>query len=101
MRYAAQPWGPWSKPQVVWDPRRDPGYGAFIYDPNRSDNTHLAGPTNAPEREPLSLFGGFYAPYIIERLTRVEGDLVNLQYVLSTWNPYVVVRMSSTLRIVS
>ena len=48
----------------------------------------------------MRLFGGFYA-YIIERLTRVEGEYVTLQYVLSAWNPYVVVRMRSTLRIVS
>jgi hypothetical protein len=101
VRYAPQPWGPWSEPQVVWDPRRDPGYGAFIYDPNRSDNTHLAGPVIAENRDPMRLFGGFYAPYIIERLTRVEGEYITLNYVLSTWNPYVVVRMRSTLRVAS
>jgi hypothetical protein len=99
LRYAPQPWGPWSPPQVVWDPRKDAGYGTFIYDPNRSDNAHLAGPIIPADRDPMRLFGGFYAPYIIERLTRVEGEHVTLQYVLSTWNPYVVVRMRSTLRV--
>ena len=49
----------------------------------------------------MRLFGGFYAPYIIERLTRVEGEYLTLHYVLSTWNPYVVVRMRSTLRVAS
>lgn len=101
VRYAPQPWGPWSPPQVIWDPRKDPGYGTFIYDPNRSDNAHLAGPTIAENRDPMRLFGGFYAPYIIERFTRVEGEYIRLDYVLSTWNPYVVVRMRSTLRIAS
>ena len=86
---------------VVWDPRRDAGYGTFIYDPTRSDNAHIAGPVIPSDRDPLRLFGGFYAPYIIERLTRVEGEYLTLQYVLSTWNPYVVVRMRSTLRIAS
>jgi hypothetical protein len=101
LRSAPQPWGPWSAPQVVWDPRKDAGYGSFIYDPNRSDNAHLAGPIIPADRDPFRLFGGFYAPYIIERLTRVEGEYVTLQYVLSTWNPYVVVRMQSTLRVAS
>lgn len=101
LRYAPQPWGPWSAPIVVWDPRKDPGYGKFIYDPNRSDNSNLAGPIIAENRDPLRTFGGFYAPYIIEPLTRVEGEYITLDYVLSTWNPYVVVRMRSTLRIAS
>jgi hypothetical protein len=99
LRHAPAPWGPWSEPQLVWDPRKDAGYGKFIYDPNRSDNAHLAGPIIPQDRDPMRLFGGFYAPYIIDRLTQVEGEYVTLHYVLSTWNPYVVVRMRSTLRI--
>jgi hypothetical protein len=98
LRYAPEPWGPWSEPQLVWDPRKDAGYGRFIYDPNRSDNLHLAGPIIPTDRDPLRLFGGFYAPYIIEPLTRMQDGQVTLEYVLSTWNPYVVVRMRSTLR---
>ena len=99
MRYAPEPWGPWSAPELVWQPGRDPGYGDFIYDPTRTDNAHLVGPTIPPDRDPLRLFGGFYAPYVIERLTRVEGDYVTLHFVMSTWNPYVVLRMRTTLSV--
>jgi len=97
LRYAQQPWGPWSEPLVIFDP--DSGYGSFMHDPFRKVDDGLAGPTIVPNREATRVFGGFYAPYIIDRFTRVEGDKLTLQYVLSTWNPYVVVRMKTSLTI--
>jgi hypothetical protein len=45
--------------------------------------------------------GGYYAPYVIDRFTRVEGQAITLHYVLSTWNPYVVVRMKSTIQVIT
>ena len=42
---------------------------------------------------------GFYAPYIIERFTRVANGQVTLSWLMSTWNPYVVVRMESKLNV--
>jgi len=97
LRYAQQPWGPWSEPQVVFDP--ETGYGTFIHDPFRKVDDGLAGPTIAEGRPPERVFGGFYAPYIINRFTEVDGDKITLQYVMSTWNPYVVVRMKTTLQL--
>jgi len=97
MRYASQPWGPWSQPQVLFEPHS--GLGTFIHDPNRNKDDGLAGPLIEPHRSPQKTSGGFYAPYIIDRFTRVEGDKLQIEYVLSTWNPYVVVRMRSSLQV--
>jgi hypothetical protein len=40
-----------------------------------------------------------YVPYVVERWTAVQGSQLDLYYVLSTWNPYVVVLMKSRLRV--
>lgn len=54
---------------------------------------------SASEADPGSVRGGAYAPYVIERFTKLEGSELSLYYVLSTWNPYVVVLMKSRLRV--
>ena len=46
----------------------------FIYDPSRKDNDKLAGPINDPGSKESETYGGFYAPYIIERFTRQNGQ---------------------------
>ena len=45
------------------------------------------------------MHGGGYAPYVVERWTKLDGADLNIYYVLSTWNPYVVVLMRSRLRV--
>jgi hypothetical protein len=45
--------------------------------------------------DPDSIRGGAYAPYVVERWTQATGTELQLYYVLSTWNPYVVVLMKS------
>ncbi|HVN15804.1 MAG TPA: DUF4185 domain-containing protein, partial [Anaerolineales bacterium] len=42
--YSATPWGPWSKPQVLFDATRDGAFGKFIHDPNLVPDDGLAGP---------------------------------------------------------
>jgi hypothetical protein len=56
------------------------------------------------KKNPSAVHGGAYAPYLIERWTRIRRSAngareLDLYYVLSTWNPYVVVLMSSHLQI--
>lgn len=97
MRYANQPWGPWSDAQVIFAGPN--GKGIFIHDPSRKHNDGLAGPIIAEGKRPDEVAGGYYAPYIIDRFTHLDGDTLTLQYVLSTWNPYTVVRMQSSLKI--
>jgi hypothetical protein len=98
--YSATPWGPWSEPQVLFEAARDGALGRFIHDPGRQPDDGLAGPVIGKGREdPRAVHGGAYAPYVIERFTRLEGSELNLYYVLSTWNPYVVVLMKSRLQV--
>lgn len=48
---------------------------------------------------PEALRGGAYAPYVVERWTRRRDTELTIYYVLSTWNPYVVVLMKSAFQI--
>ena len=48
---------------------------------------------------PDAVRGRAYAPYMVERWTKLKGSELSLYYVLSTWNPYVVVLMRSSLKV--
>ena len=95
--YAREPWGPWSEPQLIFNPRRDGASGSYIHDPRIVPNPPgdgLNGPTIG-ENDPYTTPGGAYAPYMIERFMRVNGDRLSIYYTLSTWNPYTIVEMRS------
>lgn len=99
--YAAEPWGPWSTPQLVFNPRRDGAMGTFIHDPRIVPNPPgdgLNGPTIG-FNDPYTTNGAAYAPYMIERFTRVTGDKLSIYYTVSTWNPYTIVEMRSDFTI--
>jgi hypothetical protein len=103
--YATTPWGPWSVPQVLFNAQRDGALGKFIHDPSITPDDGLAGPViGKGQRDPSAVHGGAYAPYQVEAWTRVRGSAstareLDLYYVLSTWNPYVVVLMASRLQV--
>jgi hypothetical protein len=99
--YARTPWGPWSEPQILFIAARD-GAGKFIHDPKLSPDDGLAGPViGKGQANPAAVHGGAYAPYVVERWTKLRGSELNLYYLLSTWNPYVVVLMKSRLQVVN
>ncbi len=97
-RYASAPWGPWSDAQVIFDPKRDDALGHFIHDPSIVPDDGLDGPTIGGN-DPHTTAGGDYAPYVLERFTRVDGSKLTIYYVMSTWNPYTVVLMRSQFTI--
>lgn len=96
--YAAAPWGPWSDPQLIFNARRDGALGTYIHDPSIVPSDGLTGPVIGPN-DPNTTRGGFYAPYMIERFTRVSGNKLSIYYTGSTWNPYTIVLMRSDLTI--
>jgi Domain of unknown function (DUF4185) len=98
LRYAPQPWGPWSDSIVIFNGTRDHGSGTFIHDPRLPSDDGLGGPVTGGAN-PMTVAGGEYAPYLIERFTSIQDGSLTLQYLMSTWNPYTVVRMRSTLAI--
>ena len=97
--YSRTPWGPWSEPQILFNAASD-GLGRFIHNPNSSPPDGLAGPViGKGQMNPDAVHGGAYAPYVVERWTKLQGSELSLYYVLSTWNPYVVVLMKSRLKV--
>jgi len=96
--YSRTPWGPWAEPQLLLDPQRD-AVGRYIHRANSDDG--LAGPVigKANQAHPNAVQGGVYAPFVIERFTRARDHELLLYYVMSTWNPYVVVLMKSRFAI--
>ena len=98
--YSRTPWGPWSEPQIIFNAVRDGALGKFIHDPRAKPDDGLAGPViGEGQANPAAVQGGAYAPYVVERWTKVQGSELDLYYVLSTWNPYVVVLMKSRLQV--
>jgi hypothetical protein len=94
--YSSTPWGPWSEPQVIFNAIRDGAQGTFIHDPAIKPDDGLAGPViGAGTSNPDAVRGGTYAPYVVERWTKVQGSELDLYYTLSTWNPYVVMLMKT------
>ncbi len=97
--YSRTPWGPWSTAQTIFDEVRDGALGKFIHDPKIKPDDRLEGPViGAGTSNPAAVKGGAYAPYVVKRWTRVQGQELDLYYLLSTWNPYVVVLMKSRLQ---
>ena len=105
-RVSEAPWGPWSPPRVLFDPGliSDGGDGGYCQSmhyqngsacppgsPNPSDNLVIGGPNR---------WGGEYGPYVVDQLT--VGDeaakRTTIFFTMSTWNPYQVVLMKSTLQ---
>ena len=97
---AAQPWGPWSNPQLIFNASRDMGYGVFMYNPTNNP-TGPAGPTADPAKNnPTNTTGVVYSPSLIEPFTTISNNILHLYYLMSTWNPYTVVKMHSAFSIV-
>ncbi len=98
--YSRTPWGPWSDAQVIFEEQRDGALGKFIHDPRIKPDDGLEGPViGVPQSDAAAVQGGGYAPYAVERWTKVQGSELDLYYCLSTWNPYVIVLMKSRLQI--
>jgi hypothetical protein len=95
-RTADFPWGPWSEPQLLFDPWEDKGYCHFMHVDwqfNDCDSVHDPGRQNE--------WGGEYGPYQFEDLATGNDSISTIYYTLSTWNPYTVVLMKSTLKLLS
>lgn len=91
-RTAANPWGPWSDPQVLFEPWVDGGYCHFIHTSWAfwtCDSVHDTGRQNE--------WGGEYGPYLFEDAAEGTSGSSRVYFTLSTWNPYTVVLMRADL----
>ena len=74
--------------------------GKFIHNPQSNPDDGLAGPViGKGQADADAVRVGNYAPYVVERWTKIEGSELSIYYVLSTGNPYVVVLMKSRLHV--
>jgi len=99
--YSRTPWGPWSEPQILFNPVRDNAFGRFMHNPQRKIDDGVEGPVLGQRNGVIAadVRGAAFAPYVVERWTKVEGSELELYYAMSTMNPYVVVLMKSSLLI--
>jgi hypothetical protein len=99
LRAAETPWGPWSEPVVVFDPHRD-GYGQFMHravcgEPEVFGCTDEDDGLSDPGRE--HEWGGEYGPYLLEPWIESGAGRLTIHYTLSSWNPYAVHLVRTTL----
>lgn len=98
-RFSPAPWGPWSEPTVLLS------YSPSVY---CTLIMNLAGcPSLTRRNDWPGMQGFFYAPFIINRFTTSTAApyppffaaRANIYWLVSTWNPYAVVLMHSTLQV--
>jgi len=96
LRTADFPWGPWSDPQVIFDAQRDGGFCRFIHLSREIENCdNLEDPGRQNES------GDPYGPYQFEDLATGDKNSTTIYFTMSTWNPYTVVLMKTTLTLVA
>lgn len=92
MRTADYPWGPWSEPQLIFEPWGDGGYCNFMH---VSWKFKKCDEVSDPKRE--NVWAGEYGPYQFEDLAIGDNSTTTIYFTMSTWNPYTVVLMKTTL----
>ncbi len=92
MRTADYPWGPWSEPQLIFEPWNDAGYCHFMH---VSWKFKKCDDLSDPKRE--NTWAGEYGPYQFEDLASGDDLSTTIYFTMSTWNPYTVVLMKATL----
>jgi hypothetical protein len=94
LRTADYPWGPWSEPQIIFQPWEDKGYCFFIHVSwafRNCDQVHAPGKQDT--------WGGEYAPYQFADFATGDSTHTTIYFTMSTWNPYTVVLMQAALQL--
>jgi hypothetical protein len=102
-RTAPYPWGPWSAPTVVLSAVENPGLYCTLFW-NKPGGGGCPGLVS--QQPPLLSFGAFYAPFVMTRFTEDETApgpgrerRATIYWLLSTWDPYQVTVMRTTLKL--
>jgi hypothetical protein len=96
-RFAPEPWGPWSPPVIMLSAVQDPNLVCTL----------IQGVSPCPGLTPGPAWpGAFYAPFVMARFTQDvtppgpgQPKRATIYWLVSTWNPYTVVVMQSTLEL--
>jgi hypothetical protein len=97
-RVADKPWGPWNGPYILFDPAYDLGYCHFMHvnedEKNKCDYVADEIPVSDSKR-----WGITYGAYPVSSFTKTDATTATIYWTMSTWNPYQVMLMKSTLRL--
>ncbi len=96
-RFAPEPWGPWSPPIIMLSAVQDPTVVCTL----------IQGISPCPGLVPGGAWpGAFYASFVMDRFTQDvtppgpgQPKRATIYWLVSTWNPYTVVVMQSTLEL--
>lgn len=96
-RFAPDPWGPWSPPIAMLSAIQTPGLVCTL----------IQGVSPCPGLTPGGAWAGaFYAPFVTDRYTQNatppgpgQPKRATIYWLVSTWNPYTVVVLQSTLEL--
>jgi hypothetical protein len=106
VRFAAQPWGPWSAPEPLFsagDPQ-DPdaasqyGPGGVLYHPDCEGDACVPPTASTLYPDGFVQYGWLYGPNVIECWTTARDGGADIYWNVSTWNPYEVVLMKTRVR---
>jgi len=109
LRTAVHPWGPWSSPVTVYNAswRNVDGFceimflsglqRALLSERLGEDFVASACDESAPVQMGAGDAGAEYGSAIVPRFVQETPDEVTFQWLLSTWNPYRVVLMQTTI----
>ena len=108
-RWAKTPWGPWSAPLTIFNPYL-PGQGGYceemyFADPERKSGFECAADRQDRNRNlnraPGLGMAGEYGAAIIPGLAtqKEDGSSATVRWLLSTWNPYRVIMLSTELSV--
>ncbi len=102
-RFAPEPWGPWSPPLIMLSAVQTPNLVCTLiqsYTGCPGLRNYWSFPTGTPWP------GTFYAPFVMDRFTQDvtppgpdQPKRATIYWLVSTWNPYTVVVMQSTLEL--
>ena len=93
-RVADKPGGPWSEARILFDEACDRGFCHFMH--VSYEKSHCDNLSDVPKE---NMSGGAYGPYVIPRFTKGDATTTTIYWTMSTWNPYQVMLMKSTLRL--
>jgi hypothetical protein len=96
-RFAPEPWGPWSPPIAILSAIQNPNLVCTL----------IQGVSPCPGLPPGAAWAGaFYAAFVMDRFTQDatppgpgQPKRATIYWLVSTWNPYTVAVMQSTLEL--
>jgi len=102
-RFAPEPWGPWSPPIILISAVQDPNVVCTLIQ-GAAGCPGLQNYWKLPIGTPWP--GAFYGPFVMDRFTQDatppgpgQPKRATIYWLLSTWNPYTVIVMQSTLEL--